>query len=181
MDHELLLLRLCALLCFASFAWGMIWHFLRLRKLSRTMLATALLAAVSAAVQLIALERRRVLFPVIALILYSASALLFWWAVSVTRGKLAACGQGSVSPEVVTVGPYRYVRHPFYTSYNLTWLAGFVATGWWPLAVAAIVMASLYERAAREEELGFSSSTLAEAYAIYKRRAGKYLPRIGFR
>ena len=25
-------------------------------------------------------------------------------------------------------GPYRFVRHPFYTSYSLTWLAAAVAT-----------------------------------------------------
>jgi len=176
---ESVLCVLCAGLCFASFAWGMIRHFRRLGSPSRTMIVTALLGAASAALQIIALERRRMLFPAVAFLLYGASMLLFWWAVRVTRGKLAACGQGSVSQEIVTAGPYRYVRHPFYTSYNLTWIAGFSATGWWPLAIAAMTMASLYERAAREEELGFSVGALADAYALYKGRTGKYLPRLG--
>jgi protein-S-isoprenylcysteine O-methyltransferase Ste14 len=179
MDPRLLILW--AGFCFASFAWGMVRHFLRQGQPTPSMLITALLGAASAALQIIALERGRVLFPVVALLLYTASALLFWWAVHVTRGKLAACGQGAVSQEVIAEGPYRYMRHPFYTAYNLTWLAGFTATGWWPLAIAAIVMASLYERAAREEELGFSSGTLAQAYKVYKRRTGKYLPLIGVR
>jgi protein-S-isoprenylcysteine O-methyltransferase Ste14 len=128
--------------------------------------------------QIIALDRRRLRFPIAALVFYGTSAVLFWWAVSITRRKLAACGQSSVSHEVVTAGPYRYIRHPFYAAYNLTWLAGFAATGWWPLAVSAAVMAAVYERAAREEERGFSASAMAGEYGAYKARTGKYLPRL---
>jgi protein-S-isoprenylcysteine O-methyltransferase Ste14 len=165
-----------ALFCFVGFAWGMIWHFQRSGKPSRSMLITALLALASAALQLFALCSRPLPHPFIALTLYGSGAALFWWAVGVTRRKLAACGQGCVSPEVVTAGPYRIIRHPFYTAYNLIWTAGFVATVWWPLALAAVVMAVRYERAAREEEVGFAAGALAAEYAAYKRRTGKYLP-----
>jgi protein-S-isoprenylcysteine O-methyltransferase Ste14 len=121
---------------------------------------------------------RQLRFPSVAIALYGISAALFWWAVGVTRGKLAACGQKCVSPVVLEKGPYRVLRHPFYTAYNLTWLAGFAATGWWPIAITAFVMAVLYERSAREEERGFLNSALAAEYRKYRLRAGKYLPRI---
>ena len=170
---------LSAGLCFASFAWGMVWHFRKQAKPTRTMLVTTLLAGSSLTLQILALDRRRVLLPIPALILYGTSLVLFWWAVSVTRGKLAACGQGSISSGLITCGPYRYIRHPFYTSYNLAWLAGLVATAWWPLAVAAAVMAALYERVAREEERGFAASALGEKYRLYRLRAGRYFPRPG--
>ena len=168
-------------LCFASFVWGMVWHFRRVGKPTRAMLAMALLAAVFGSLQIVALVHRRNRFQIPALALYAAGAALFWWSASVTRGKLSACGQGAVSPQVVTRGPYNYIRHPFYTSYNLTWVAGFAATAWWPLMIAAVVMAALYERAAREEELGLSSGPRGGDYNEYKRRTGRYLPRIAAR
>ena len=144
------------------------------------MLVTALLGAVSGTLQIVAFHNRPSRpMPGAAIALYVMSAVLFWCAVVVTRGKLAACGEGCVSPEVVTSGPYRYIRHPFYMSYNLTWIAGFAATGWWPLAISAIVMAALYDRFAREEELGFATNPLAGEYREYTRRAGRYLPGTG--
>lgn len=168
----------CAAFCFASFVWGMVRHFRRLGRPSTSMLITALLAAVFAALQLAVLTRRPHRMAVSALVLYGASATLFWWAVRVSCGTLAACGQGFVSTRVIVIGPWRYVRHPFYLSYNLAWFAGFVATAWWPLAISAIAMAALYEHFAREEEKGFLRSSLAPEYRQYMHHAGKYLPRI---
>ena len=140
------------------------------------MLITAALGLVFAVLQILALERRPARFSVAALLLYGTSAVLFWWAVSATRGKLAACGQRVVSAAIVETGPYRYIRHPFYTSYNLTWVAGFVASGWWPLALGSLIMAAVYQRAAHEEESLFLASPLAGQYRDYKRRTGRYLP-----
>jgi protein-S-isoprenylcysteine O-methyltransferase Ste14 len=168
-----------AIFCFASFAWGMLWHFRRLGKPSRTMLITALLALASAVLQLFGLSCRPLRYPFIALTLYAAGVALFWWAAGVTRRKLAACGQGCVSAEVITGGPYRLIRHPFYAAYILIWIAGFAATLWWPLACAAVAMAVRYDRAAREEELGFAASPLGAAYSAYQQRTGMYWPRLG--
>jgi len=142
------------------------------------MIVTALLAAACAILQLIALAQRPLPHPIVAVVLYGSGAIVFWWAVAVTRGKLAPCGQGGVPREVLAVGPYQVVRHPFYTAYNLIWAAGFAATAWWPLALAAVVMMIRYDRAARQEEQGFATGALAEEYAAYRRRTGKYLPRI---
>ena len=171
-------LILCAAFCFASFVWGMVRHFRRLGSPSPAMRLMALAGTAFAVLQLTALARQPYRFAVSAFVLYGASATLFWWAVRVSRGALAACGQGVVSAHVVMRGPWRYVRHPFYLSYNLTWFAGFVATAWWPLAISAIAMAALYEHFAREEENGFLKSSLAPEYRKYMRRAGKYTPRL---
>jgi protein-S-isoprenylcysteine O-methyltransferase Ste14 len=153
----------------------MVWHFRRLGKPSRAMLVTALLAIASTSLQIAALWRCAVRFPFVAFALYAISAALFWSAVAVTRGKLAACGQSYVSTEVVKEGPYRHIRHPFYAAYNLTWLAGYAATGWWPLAANAMLMGAVYERFARQEERSFLAGALAGEYREYQRQAGKYL------
>jgi protein-S-isoprenylcysteine O-methyltransferase Ste14 len=178
-----ILVRCCAVSCFLFFAWGMGWHFRRRPDAAhagppRAMLATALVAALCAALQIAALLIRLLRFPAAALSMYGCSAALFWWAVKVTRGQLAACGQGCVSSRIVRGGPYRYIRHPFYAAYNLTWLGGFVATGWWPLALTAVLMAAIYERFAREEERGLMAGPQGAAYREYRLRTGKYWPRI---
>ena len=156
----------------------MVFHFRRLGQPTGWMLTTAFLAAGSGVLQIVALERRSPCLPATAVILYGVSLGVFWWAVAVTRGKLAACGQSCVSRTVVRQGPYRWIRHPFYAVYNLTWLAGLVAWGWWPLALSAAVMGYLYERFARDEETGFLKSPLAEEYRRYMRQAGRYVPRM---
>jgi protein-S-isoprenylcysteine O-methyltransferase Ste14 len=166
-----------AVVCFAGFGWGMVWHFRRIGPPTKTMLCVALAALVSAGLNLTALGRKPFWHPTAALALYAAGAGLFWWAVSVSRGKLAACGQGCVSREILSTGPYRYIRHPFYAAYNLTWLAGFVATGRWPLALSAAGMAALYESCARDEERAFLRAPMGAAYRVYSARAGRYLPR----
>jgi protein-S-isoprenylcysteine O-methyltransferase Ste14 len=155
----------------------MVWHFRRIGKPTRGMALIGITALVCATLQIGALEDRPPWQPQAAFALYAASALLFWWAVAVTRGQLAACGQGYISTRIITRGPYRWIRHPFYTAYNLTWIAGFVSSGWWPLAPIAILMAFLYERAARDEERGFLAGALAAEYREYRQRAGRYLPR----
>jgi protein-S-isoprenylcysteine O-methyltransferase Ste14 len=165
------------LVCFASFGWGMFRHFRRVGKPAPLMLVTGLLAFASAAIHITALARRYSLFPRAAVFFYLAGAALFWSAVRATRGKgLAACYQGQVTPELVTTGPYRFIRHPFYTSYILVWVAGYVATGRWPLIFSACVMVFVYDRSARQEEKGFDRSPLAARYRSYKERTGRYLP-----
>ena len=164
--------------CFAGCVWGMTRHFRRVAKPTPAMVATALLASASGILQLVAIGRGERLYPVAGMGLYWLSAALFWWAVSVTRGQLAACGQGCVSGEVLRAGPYRYIRHPFYLSYNLMWAGGVVSTGSVTLLVSAVVMALLYESFARAEERGFTESSLAREYEEYRRGAGRYWPKL---
>ena len=167
-----------ALVCFGSFGWGMARHFRRNGPFTRAMALVSIVAFISAVLQIARILEGRPWHPSAACVLYGTSAALFWWAVAVTRGKLAACGQQQVSPAIIQEGPFRFIRHPFYCAYNLAWVAGAVATGAWQLLIAAIFMALLYERAAREEERGFRSGPLSETYRCYAGITGRYLPRI---
>lgn len=168
---------LLALICFASFGWQMVHHFERPGKPQRGMLLTAFSGPVFAAVHVAALAGRPLLLPVPALFLYGVAAGLFWWAIEVTRGRqLAACFQALTPPQMVRCGPYRLIRHPFYTSYALAWMAGFVATLWWPLVVTAIFMAALYRKAARDEEQLFLRSGQRAEYLEYIRTTRRFIP-----
>lgn len=169
-----------AVVCLCSFAWAMQCHFVRAGRFTPGMTITALAGLVSSAVQIVGLVLHADGFPGVSLALYALSAALFWSAIRATAGAgLAACFQGQTPRRIVRSGPYRWIRHPFYTSYSLTWLAGFAATLWWPAAVALGGMIALYVRAARGEELDWLGGSQWEEYASYIRETGGLLPRFG--
>lgn len=75
-------------------------------------------------------------------------------------------------------GPYRWVRHPFYTAYTLSWLAVVVITTHALAAVVLLLMGTLYVCAAVQEERKFLGSALASDYRAYRQRTGMFLPSI---
>jgi protein-S-isoprenylcysteine O-methyltransferase Ste14 len=82
--------------------------------------------------------------------------------------------------ELVTGGPYRYVRHPIYALSMLFMLCSAVVVPTLPmLAVAAIHVALMLSKARNEES--FLLGVHGEAYAAYRARTGRFLPRRGDR
>lgn len=79
---------------------------------------------------------------------------------------------------ILRTGPYRYIRHPFYSSYILYWLGCAVAT-LHPINIAYIVLlVPILVVASRDEEKGFERTALAADYADYRRSAGLLWPRL---
>jgi protein-S-isoprenylcysteine O-methyltransferase Ste14 len=114
----------------------------------------------------------------VALLLFCASLVLFWWAVRVYRGQrplIAYSGHGLA--DLVTDGPYHLVRHPFYLAYMLFWLAGAVAVPNLVTILAVVVMGYLYVQAARGEEAQILNSHLGPIYEAYRQRTGMFFPR----
>jgi len=80
---------------------------------------------------------------------------------------------------LVTHGPYRWVRHPFYVVVFLWVLALSLLTANWLLAllggtaVTMLVIRSRVEEAKLAERFG-------EEYRAYARRTGKFFPLVGF-
>ena len=142
--------------CLASFAWGMVWHFRRVAKPTppemALIAATALHLSRTANSGASAGTARAAEHRICAVSGQRVSIL-----VGSRPDARKACGMRAALHFARDRyrRSYRWIRHPFYTAYNLTWIAGFVASGWWPAAVSAIVMAVLYDRSAREEERGF--------------------------
>ena len=175
---RILLVSMCAA-CFASFAWAMLRHFDPAGKPKPGMAFTAAVVPLIATLPLLSLLARPFLFPLAALSFYVAGGALFWLAVAATRQRgLAACFQRRVPSGVVSVGAYRFIRHPFYTAYMLAWTAAFIATGWWPLGFSMLFLTILYICAARKEEHDFLRSPLREEYLLYARTTGRFLPRM---
>lgn len=116
------------------------------------------------------------------LALGAISLWLFYRTVAASRdGALHFAFDVEHPVSLITGGPYRYVRHPFYTSYLIFW-AGLALSTWsvWALPVLVLI-AAMYMIAARDEERKFANSPMAADYAAYRAGTGMFWPKLGGR
>lgn len=79
---------------------------------------------------------------------------------------------------LVTSGPYRWVRHPFYGAVALCVIANsLAAANWFLLLTGGVLFALIVLRTRREEEN--LVARFGECYRTYMERTGRFLPRIG--
>ena len=109
--------------------------------------------------------------------LYACSISLFAATCRANRQRRLSVAYSEDTPShVVSWGPYRYVRHPYYASYCLTWIAGPAACGSGWLLATFLLMLGLYVRAARFEERKFRRSSQGRAYEEYRRATPMMIP-----
>jgi protein-S-isoprenylcysteine O-methyltransferase Ste14 len=78
---------------------------------------------------------------------------------------------------LVSTGPYRFVRHPFYDAVALYVAANaLAAANWFLLLTGAVVVALLVIRTRTEEEK--LALRFGDSYRAYVARTGRFLPRI---
>jgi protein-S-isoprenylcysteine O-methyltransferase Ste14 len=84
---------------------------------------------------------------------------------------------GEVPPAVCDAGPYRYVRHPFYLSYMVAFVA--VAVAFPSLIVAGVCLFNigLFVYMAIDDECVMLASPLSADYQTYRGSAGMFVPR----
>jgi protein-S-isoprenylcysteine O-methyltransferase Ste14 len=81
---------------------------------------------------------------------------------------------------LITTGPYRWIRHPLYTSVALATVAnGVVAANWFISITGSLAFALLVIRCRTEEENLIAR--FGDAYRIYARETGRFLPRLDTR
>jgi protein-S-isoprenylcysteine O-methyltransferase Ste14 len=144
------------ILCFASFGWAMYGGFFKVEKrVPAWGMVVRIVSTVCAFLQIIVLTTTdgfQEYAVVLSMSLYAASLALFWVTIFANwRNALHHCFTQLTPQHLVDWGPYRYVRHPFYLSYTLAWVAGslLASTPWLWVTVAA--MGWLYWRAASRE------------------------------
>ena len=93
-----------------------------------------------------------------------------------TRFRLAF--DDELPDQLVRSGPYKYIRHPFYTSYLIYWSGFALATFSWLALPLLLLIGSIYTFAARGEDRQFAMSDLAEQHAQYRQHAGMFWPRL---
>lgn len=81
---------------------------------------------------------------------------------------------------MVTSGPYRWVRHPFYLAAALLFISSFLVTANWVLGVAGtIVLVTLAIRTETEEK--HLLQRFGDEYRRYAEQTGRFIPRLGHR
>lgn len=167
--------------CLGSFAWGMKKFFVQPAGMTLGMKLIAALGVIFGLTHLVAILAVSPIVEqsVAADAFYLCSAALFWWAIrSNTKRQLSAAFSPDVPCHLVQQGPYRFIRHPFYCSYLLFWLAGYLATGKAWLFATFAVMLAVYLVAAKQEERKFMRSPLSQAYRQYRSCTGMFLPNV---
>jgi len=165
---------------FASFGWGVLSFFKKPAGPSRRAMMTAALGVFFGVWQIyeMATATSEAWRVVIGIAAHAASAWLFWSAVKACQSGLTAIFEADLPIRLVDGGPYAYVRHPFYCSYAIFWLAGWITSGSVVGLLSVLVMAGIYVEGAIEEERKFARSALATRYADYRQRVGACLPRL---
>jgi protein-S-isoprenylcysteine O-methyltransferase Ste14 len=108
-----------------------------------------------------------------------AALALYEWARRTIRDRgFHIAWSGDVPDHLCSDGPYRLIRHPFYLSYMVAFLALLVAMP--KLATLAIFLfnIALFTHAAISDERAIAGSGLAEAYAAYRLKTGMLFPRL---
>jgi protein-S-isoprenylcysteine O-methyltransferase Ste14 len=78
---------------------------------------------------------------------------------------------------LVTTGPYRWIRHPFYASVALAVVANsLTAANWFLFVTGGLLFTLLVIRCEREEENLIAR--FGNGYKSYMHRTGRFLPRI---
>lgn len=78
---------------------------------------------------------------------------------------------------LVTAGPYRWVRHPFYDAMALAILGNsLVAANWFVFVAGGLAFGLIVVRTRKEEEKLIER--FGDAYRTYMKRTGRFLPRI---
>jgi len=108
--------------------------------------------------------------------LYGLSLLMFWWAI-VTARSLDFAFSDKVG-NIVTTGPFRFVRHPFYTSYILVWVGNTLLFNSLILWITLGFLMAFYFLSARKEENVIMQSEQSSTYEKYIKNVGMFLPRI---
>src|SRR5262245_52546174 len=106
-----------------------------------------------------------------------AGALLLWTFGNLGK-KLMDARVTRKARTLVTSGPYRWVRHPFYVVVAMAMTAASLATAnWFLLLTGCIALTLIVLRTSIEEEKLLAR--FGEEYRQYRERTGRFFPKLG--
>lgn len=109
-----------------------------------------------------------------------ASIALIFVTVGIHRIPLALWHQENDAPQqIVTYGPYRWVRHPFYVSFLLSLLGALLFFPHPAMVFTLLYGYLILNYTAAREERRLKESQFGAEYEVYMRQTGRFVPRAG--
>ncbi len=103
--------------------------------------------------------------------------LFAWWIFSSLGNNVSPTVATRRSHQLVTNGPYRWIRHPLYLMGLIAYLGfAFLSANWIIACLAVLVFILLLIRLPQEE--AHLAARFGEEYLSYSRRTGRFLPRL---
>lgn len=107
------------------------------------------------------------------------SIAMFEWARRSVQGKMFSFIMSEDAPTFVHAeGAYVRIRHPFYTSYLIAFFSSALVFPSLGTFGAALAMLAYFYAVTSFEEAKFARTGLAPVYGAYRRRAGRFFPRL---
>ena len=105
------------------------------------------------------------------------SSILMYWTLSSLGKNLTDTVVTRENATLVTDGPYRWVRHPFYVTTTLVMVSVTLLTANWLIGLGClVVLAMLAIRTPKEERM--LVKRFGQPYIDYMNRTGRFIPRI---
>ena len=105
------------------------------------------------------------------------SVLSTWWVFRTLGLNVTRTSKTRDNATLVTTGPYRFVRHPFYVNVALAFGAlSLVTRSWWFIVWIGVALALLAVRTRREE--ANLEARFGDAWRAYAARTGRFIPRL---
>lgn len=109
--------------------------------------------------------------------LTAAMLPLLYWMFSSLAGNITPTVKIRKNHQLVTAGPYRYIRHPLYTFGTLFFAGIILLSGNWFLMLSAVLgLSALFARTPQEEAM--LVERFGDEYREYMQRTGRYLPKL---
>jgi len=105
-----------------------------------------------------------------------ASLLLKAWTFATLGRNLTDTVVTRRDHSLVRSGPYRFVRHPSYSSFALDNVGLSLVTAWWPIMVDGVVVLIMQIARTKREEC-FLIKAFGDEYQTYRREVGAFIPR----
>lgn len=176
------LLAAVVLFNFVSFWWSVIGVF---KKVSEQNLLYYRLLQINSFVLWVSLvysvlqSHLRIEIYAICLFVQIICSVLFWKHTKLVKQNNFSIVFSHDKPQaLIRNGFYKYVRHPFYSIYFITYATLAIATFDITSIVLTLSIGVLYYKAAKQEEKKFEQSALADRYQEYKAEVGMFFPKM---
>lgn len=108
---------------------------------------------------------------------------LFVWSIRHSRDHQLslALDTDMQSSQIIRTGPWKYMRHPFYASYLIFWLACALGAQHVVSTIVFLCLTAIYVYSALKEEGALSTGPLRKDYREYQRDVGFLFPKLALR